>query len=168
MIYRGSGSVSDSDFGKVSFPVPVIQTILYLAQFLNNKICEKKTCLFIVRSSIVSKKADLSFLILLLFYIIFMLDPDSNRVPEPECTPVPASIRQKVAVPVPQHWWDVPVVDGGRDDVPAAVRVYQVAALGGTGRRQGQHDRAQWRQLVVQLTRLAAVEKNIRGGHRIP
>jgi hypothetical protein len=33
---------------------------------------------------------------------------------------------------------------------------------------EGQHDRAQQSQLVVELTRLAAVEKNIRGGHRIP
>jgi hypothetical protein len=33
---------------------------------------------------------------------------------------------------------------------------------------KGQHDGTKRRQLVVQLTRLTAVEKHIKGGHRIP
>jgi hypothetical protein len=42
---------------------------------------------------------------------------------------------------------------------PPPLHPDEVAALGGTGRRQGQHDGAQRRQLVIQLTRLAALEK---------
>jgi hypothetical protein len=49
---------------------------------------------------------------------------------------------------------NIPVVDGGRNDVPATVRVHQVATVGGASRRQGQHDGAQRRQLIVQLSRL--------------
>ena len=51
----------------------------------------------------------------------------------------------------------LPVVYGGRDDVPAAVCVDQVAAVGGTGGREGQHDGTQRRQLVIQLTGLPVV-----------
>jgi hypothetical protein len=47
--------------------------------------------------------ASLLWFLYLVFH--FMLDPDPNSVPEPECITVP--LRQKVAVPaipVPQHW----------------------------------------------------------------
>ncbi len=50
------------------------------------------------------------------FVFTFMLDSDPNLVPEPECIPVlaPVPLRQKVAVPVPQHCevkWDKELED---------------------------------------------------------
>jgi hypothetical protein len=47
------------------------------------------------------------------FLLLFMLDPGTNPVPEPECIAAPVPLRQKLAVsavpvlvpaPVPQHW----------------------------------------------------------------
>ncbi len=90
------------------FPAPDPDNNVFSTVF-QQKNCTK-SCLFNVRSSTVSRKVGLSFLI---FAFHFMLDPDPKPVPEPdpECIPVPepdaeyipVPLRQKVPVPVRQH-----------------------------------------------------------------
>jgi hypothetical protein len=54
-----------TDFGNISVPDPSSQ---YLAQFFHNQKNCSKSCLFSVKSSIISKKVGLSFLIFY-FYV---------------------------------------------------------------------------------------------------
>jgi len=79
-------------------PVPD-PDITYLAQFYNNTEICTQSCLFNVRSSIVSQNVCLSFFICIPFYV----GSGSKSLTEPECISVPIWLRQKVAVPVPQH-----------------------------------------------------------------
>jgi hypothetical protein len=103
---------SVSDFGKVLVlvlaRVPDPDNIKH--NFQQQNICTK-SCLFNVRSSIISQKVGLSFLYFVTF-LHFILDPDRNPdtepepdpEPEPYCIPVPAPLRQKVMVSaVPVH-----------------------------------------------------------------
>ncbi len=49
------------------------------------------------------------------------------------------------------------VVDGGGDDAPSHVDVRQVAAVDGRRGREGEHDGAHHRQLIVEFARLLCV-----------
>ncbi len=99
MIYFGF----DSDFGKISVSVPgpvlIPDPDNIKDSFKHKKIC-KKSCFFNVRSSIVSQKFGLTFLIFWLLCSVFhfILDPDPNPVPEsePKCIPVPVPLCKKL------------------------------------------------------------------------
>jgi hypothetical protein len=102
--------VSGSDFGKVWVPVPVISAPVQASENIYHsfKKCTK-SCLFNVRSHIVSHKGGLTFFFLLFSHFMLdphpnpvpvpELDPNPNPVPEPECIPVMVPLMQKVPVP---------------------------------------------------------------------
>ncbi len=106
--YCGSGS----DFGKVSFPVPDLSQEpgpdhrMYLAQFFITKNLFK----ILLFSYDKQHRSPESCHFILIFdfctyrYVFHnMLDLDPNPKLEQECIPVPVPLRQKVAIPVPQH-----------------------------------------------------------------
>ncbi len=100
---------SGFDLSKVAVPVPVLYPDNYKHSFSITNFFTK-SCFFSVRRSNASQKFGLSFLIFdLCISFYFMLDPDSNSVPdpeansEPECISILVPLRQKVAVPISQR-----------------------------------------------------------------
>jgi hypothetical protein len=76
MIYCRSGS----DFGKVLVRLRIRIQAIYSSFPTTN--CTK-SCLFTVISRTISQKVGFSFLSLTFIKLNFMLDPDSNQVPQP-------------------------------------------------------------------------------------
>ncbi len=122
MIYSASGSVSGSDFRKVSMPASVPAPVPTpvpapvpvpdpdnIKQFFNNKEMCTKACLFYDRISIISQKVGLLFFIFYFFiplYVGSAYRPRSEIGTRTGCIPAPVPQRQKVKVPavsVPQH-----------------------------------------------------------------
>jgi hypothetical protein len=98
-IYCGSSS----DFGKVSAPEPVPDQEIFRNFYKKKFFFIQKLAFSMLEKTLFPGK--LASRLKFLYRVFhFMLDPDPNSVPEPECITVP--VGQKVAVPavpVPQY-----------------------------------------------------------------